>query len=201
MQRLTRGPLILLCALLLLTSAASGIGMVGQARAAASLVQTAPSQMLVTAKGMTLYLFTPDTKNQSNCTGNCAKIWPPLVVPSGMTAPTSLAGLSGVFATMSRADGTTQLTYDGSPLYTFAKDAKPGDINGQGIGGVWWAVVVPLAAKSATAGAPAPATALVMTARGVAWLRLAGCACYQNSRRRQSSRCLPGRSRRSRNAA
>ena len=164
MQRLTRVPLsLILCAILLVASAASGIGMAGRARAAdASLVQTASSQMLVTATGMTLYLFIPDKKNQSNCTGNCAKTWPPLVVPSGMTAPTGLAGFSGVFATSTRADGTTQLTYDGAPLYTFAKDAKPGDINGQGVGGVWWTVVAPTAAKSAAASPPS--TSLVKTA-------------------------------------
>ncbi|MGH2347233.1 MAG: hypothetical protein ACRDG4_18555 [Chloroflexota bacterium] len=166
MQRLTRRPLsFILGALLLVTSSvASGIGTAGQARAAdaAPLVQTAPSQMLVNAQGLTLYLFTPDKKNQSNCTGGCAKAWPPLVVPSGMTVPTSLGGVSGVFGTASRADGTTQLTYDGAPLYTFAKDAKPGDINGQGVGGVWWIVVAPTAAKSAASASAA--SSLVKTA-------------------------------------
>jgi predicted lipoprotein with Yx(FWY)xxD motif len=143
----------ILGALFLVTSVAAGVGMAGQARAAdaAPLVKTASSQMLVNAQGMTLYLFTPDKKNQSNCNGGCAKAWPPLVVPSGVKPPTSLAGISGTFGTATRADGTTQLTYDGAPLYTFAKDAKPGDINGQGVAGVWWIVVAPTAAKSTAA--------------------------------------------------
>jgi predicted lipoprotein with Yx(FWY)xxD motif len=148
MYRCGRRPLsCILGALFLVTSVAAGVGMAGQARAAdaAPLVQTASSQMLVNAQGMTLYLFTPDKKNQSNCNGSCAKAWPPLVVPSGVTAPSSLAGFSGTFGTAHRADGTTQLTYDGAPLYTFVKDTKPGEMAGQGVQGVWWIVVVPAA--------------------------------------------------------
>jgi len=165
MYRCSRRPLsCILGALFLVTSVAAGVGMAGQARAAdaAPLVQTASSQMLVNAQGMTLYLFTPDKKNQSNCNGGCAKAWPPLVVPSGVKPPTSLAGFSGTFGTATRADGTTQLTYDGAPLYTFAKDAKPGDINGQGVAGVWWIVVAPTAAKSVPSASAA--SSLVKTA-------------------------------------
>jgi len=179
MQRLIRVPLsFILCAILLVSSAAAGIGLAGQARAdTASLVQTASSQMLVTGQGMTLYLLTADKKNQSNCNGGCAKAWPPLIVPTGTTAPTSLAGFSGSFATTKRADGTIQLTYDGAPLYTFAKDANPGDINGQGVGGVWWIVVAPTAAKS-TAPAAAPATSLVKTAPAQILVTAQGMALY-----------------------
>lgn len=180
MRRFIRVPLsFILCAILLVTSAAAGIGMAGQAKADdAAIVQTAAGQMLVNGQGMTLYLFTPDKKNQSNCNGGCAKAWPPLIVPTGVKAPTSLAGFGGTLATTKRADGTTQLTYDGAPLYTFDKDLKPGDINGQGVGGIWWTVVAPTAATSAAAAAAPAATALVKTAPAEILVNAAGMSLY-----------------------
>ncbi len=111
--------------------------------ATASLVKTSAAQILVTAGGMTLYLFTADKKNQNTCTGDCAKFWPPLVLASGTEAPANTAAFGGVFGTAPLADGSMQLTFDGAPLYTFANDKKPGDINGQGVAGTWWTVVVP----------------------------------------------------------
>ncbi len=93
---------------------------------------------LVDAKGMTLYLFTKDTTNTSNCYDKCAVAWPPL-----LTSGTPVAG-NGVdaskFGTTMRKDGTTQVTYNGWPLYYFAKDKAPGDVNGQGVGSVWFVV-------------------------------------------------------------
>jgi predicted lipoprotein with Yx(FWY)xxD motif len=127
-------------------------------------VQTAPAQMLTTAAGLTLYLFTPDKPNQSACTGACAKYWPPLLVPAG-TQVTTTFGLSGTFGVASRSDGTQQLTYDGAPLYTFIKDKKPGDVYGQGAEGVWWIVATGAQTSTATVDpAGAVLTSLVKTA-------------------------------------
>ena len=54
-----------------------------------------------------------------------------------------MAGVAGTFGEIMLARGADQLTYDGAPLYTCANDKKPGDINGQGVAGVRWAVVAP----------------------------------------------------------
>jgi predicted lipoprotein with Yx(FWY)xxD motif len=94
---------------------------------------------LIASNGMTLYRFTKDTANKSNCSGQCIVIWPayspamnnPLVPGSGIT---------GKLATITRADGSMQLTYKGVPLYFFSKDVKPGDTNGQNIMGIWFIV-------------------------------------------------------------
>ncbi len=95
-------------------------------------------RFLVDDKGMTLYLFTKDTPDTSNCYGSCAAAWPPL-----LTNGTPLAG-PGVDATLlgatARTDGKTQVTYNHMPLYHFAKDKQAGDITGQGVGGVWFVV-------------------------------------------------------------
>lgn len=93
-------------------------------------------KILTTADGMTLYLFTPDSGGKSACTGGCAQAWPPLVGPG-----TPAAGLDASdFSTIKRDDGSDQVTFYGHPLYTFASDKKPGDTNGQGSGGKWFAV-------------------------------------------------------------
>jgi predicted lipoprotein with Yx(FWY)xxD motif/plastocyanin len=93
---------------------------------------------LVNGSGFTLYRFLKDTPGNgtSVCNGTCAKFWPPfytsnLVLPAGLD--------KSDFGVITRADGTKQVTYYGSPLYYYASDKKPGDTNGQGIGGVWFA--------------------------------------------------------------
>ena len=95
-------------------------------------------QILVDATGNTLYAFTNDIAAQSTCTGTCADAWPPVIVdPSWTVAP----GLdSGVFSTIIRIDGTEQLMAGKYPLYRFSGDARPGDVNGRGSGGVWFVV-------------------------------------------------------------
>ena len=93
---------------------------------------------LVDDKGMTLYLYTKDTPNTSTCEGKCLAAWPAL-----LTSGNAVAG-NGVDAsklgTTTRSDGTTQVTYNGWPLYYFAKDKQAGDTNGQGVGSVWYLV-------------------------------------------------------------
>jgi len=81
------------------------------------------------SNGMTLYTFTRDAAGVSSCKGGCATTWPPLTVPSGQT-PTGGTGVSGALATITRDDGSLQVTYKGLPLYFFSKDTKPGDTNG-----------------------------------------------------------------------
>ncbi len=94
--------------------------------------------ILVDSKGMTLYLFTTDKPNTSNCYGKCASFWPPLLT-SG--APMAGAGLdASKLGTTKRTDGTEQVTYNSWPLYYFAKDKQPGDTNGQKIQGTWFVV-------------------------------------------------------------
>ncbi len=91
---------------------------------------------LVDSKGMTLYAFTTDKPNTSNCYGKCASFWPPLLT-SG--APMAGSGLdSSKLGTTTRTDGTVQVTYNGWPLYYFAKDKQPGDVKGQKVAGTWF---------------------------------------------------------------
>ncbi len=91
---------------------------------------------LAGADGMALYIFTKDSKGVSNCSGQCAVNWPPLLAKEGeMIAP---EGIGGEFATIKRADGAVQVTYEGWPLYYWIKDAKVGDVTGQAVGKVWW---------------------------------------------------------------
>jgi predicted lipoprotein with Yx(FWY)xxD motif len=78
---------------------------------------------------MTVYTFSNDTAGVSNCKGGCATTWPPLTVPAGQT-PTGGTGVTGALATITRADGSLQVTYKGMPLYFFHSDSKPGDTNG-----------------------------------------------------------------------
>jgi predicted lipoprotein with Yx(FWY)xxD motif len=90
--------------------------------------------------GMTLYTFTPDTApNKSTCNGDCAAKWPPFVVDEGETA-TAGDGVGGTIATFKRDDGTTQISYNGKPVYYFANDKAAGDANGQGVGDKWFVV-------------------------------------------------------------
>jgi predicted lipoprotein with Yx(FWY)xxD motif len=93
--------------------------------------------ILTDGDGFTLYTFTNDTANsgESACSGACAQAWPPLEVDGEPTAPPQA---SGELETITRDDGTTQVTYNGMPLYRFASDAAPGETNGQGVGGVWF---------------------------------------------------------------
>ena len=91
--------------------------------------------VLTSAKGFTLYWFVPDTSTKSNCNGSCAQNRPPVKGPA-KAGP----GVTGKLGTITRSDGSTQATYDGHPLYTYAADTAPGQANGNGInanGGVW----------------------------------------------------------------
>lgn len=97
--------------------------------------------ILVDANGMTLYLLTGDSADASICVDACAAAWPPLTVSGSAAAGNGVDATK--LGTISRANGTTQVTYNGHPLYYFVKDQAPGDVNGQGIdkfGGIWYVV-------------------------------------------------------------
>lgn len=100
--------------------------------------------VVTNAKGFTLYWFVPDTATTSKCTGSCATFWPPVKGPA-----TAGAGVTGKLATITRADGSAQATYNGHPLYTYVGDHAPGQATGNGLnvnGGVWHEVTVSVAA-------------------------------------------------------
>jgi predicted lipoprotein with Yx(FWY)xxD motif len=95
-------------------------------------VGTIGTVLVAGSNGMTVYTFTKDVKDsgKSNCTGGCLETWPALTVAAGET-PTGGDGVTGTLGTITREDdGTTQVTYNGLPLYFFAGDQKPGDDNG-----------------------------------------------------------------------
>jgi len=100
--------------------------------------------VVTNAKGLTLYWFVPDTATTSKCNGSCATFWPPVKGPA-----TAGAGVTGKLATIKRADGSVQATYNGHPLYTYVGDHAPGQATGNGLdvnGGVWHEVTVSVAA-------------------------------------------------------
>lgn len=92
--------------------------------------------ILVDADGMTLYRFTSDAQGTSNCNDACAEGWPPYEAEEAVAGE----GVTGEVAVITRNDGTTQVTINGWPLYTFGADAAPGEANGQGTGGSWFVV-------------------------------------------------------------
>jgi len=94
---------------------------------------------LVDGEGNTLYLFTDDSDGTSTCTDGCLEAWPALTVEGD---PDWGEGVDGdLVDTIEREDdGSTQVTYDGMPLYTFASDEAPGDVDGQASGDVWYVV-------------------------------------------------------------
>jgi predicted lipoprotein with Yx(FWY)xxD motif len=99
-------------------------------------------RILTDANGRTLYLFKKDNGAMSSCSGACASIWPPLTAGTRVAGPGIAAAKLG---SIKRADGKTEATYAGHPLYTYAGDTKPGDTHGQGLDdfGAEWYVLAP----------------------------------------------------------
>jgi len=144
---------VLLVALLVGVIAAGAAAARSHERATGTTVKSAFSPkvkttILVTAKGLTLYYWTQDVGKKSGCvndpTYHCSKWWPPLLTTG---APVAAAGAKqSLLGTTKRADGTTQVTYAGHPVYRWRgvgsplPDKKPGDLNGQGFISQWWAL-------------------------------------------------------------
>jgi predicted lipoprotein with Yx(FWY)xxD motif len=94
--------------------------------------------ILVDSRGMTLYLYTMDTANTSTCYNSCSTVWSPYLT-DGM--PTAGSGVTAsMLGTTTRTDGSTQVTYNGHPLYYFAMDKGPGDTTGEGVQNVWYVI-------------------------------------------------------------
>jgi predicted lipoprotein with Yx(FWY)xxD motif len=102
---------------------------------------------LLVAGEDTVYTLKP---SKIACTGKCLKVWPPVALPSGMTAATAGTGVDAAkLGTKALADGTMQVTYSGKPLYWFFKDKAPGQVKGN-ITDKWgkWLSVVTVPGKS-----------------------------------------------------
>ena len=133
------------------TGSSSGPAASGAASSSGSALRTTTIggvKVLTNAKGLTLYWFVPDTSTKSNCNGSCAAIWPPVKGPA-----TAGTGVTGKLATIKRAGGSTQATYDGHPLYTYVADTAPGQAKGNGInqsGGIWHEMTASGAAAAAS---------------------------------------------------
>jgi predicted lipoprotein with Yx(FWY)xxD motif len=116
----------------------------GSAAATSTVITTesaSGSKFLISGTGHAIYLWAKDGKNSSACTGACASAWPPVPATGKVTA--SGSAVSSDLGTITRSDGTKQVTYDGHPLYYFAGDSGPGQANGQGsdnFGAKWWLV-------------------------------------------------------------
>lgn len=108
----------------------------GASSAAGAVVDAANSptfgMVLTGPTGMTLYTHAGDSATSSTCTGECATAWPPLTATG---QPTAGAGVTGKLGTLTRADGTIQVTYAGLPLYYWQGDKKAGDVTGDGVEG------------------------------------------------------------------
>ena len=122
------------------SAAATASAAAGGATIVAKSVGALGTVIVASANGMTVYTFTQDVKDsgKSACTGDCAATWPPLTVASG--SPIAGDGATGKLGTITRDDGTIQVTYNGKPLYFFKNDHAPGDANGVYTG---WEAVKP----------------------------------------------------------
>ncbi len=142
------------------TSGAAGpVGSSGGGSTAAGVTVGSASSpsfgtVLTGPNGMTLYTHAGDTATSSSCTGSCATTWPPLETKG---QPTAGSGVTGELGTITRPDGTTQVTYRGLPLYYWQGDTKAGDTTGDGVEGFSIATVSasePVPAASVAAPAP-----------------------------------------------
>jgi predicted lipoprotein with Yx(FWY)xxD motif len=106
-----------------------------------ALASTKLGKILVDGNGRTLYLFEADKGMASRCDGVCASAWPPLTSSGKPTAGVGV--VASKLGTAKRPDGTTGVTYDGHPLYTYSGDSAPGQTAGEGItdfGAAWYAL-------------------------------------------------------------
>ena len=127
------------------TAASTGTAASGTAAAGTGAIterSTAIGVVLTDSAGKTLYTFKNDTagSGKSACNGGCATLWPPHTATG---TPSKPADATGAVATITRDDGTTQVTYKGAPLYTFMQDTAPGDTKGDGFANGLWAAAKP----------------------------------------------------------
>lgn len=96
----------------------------------AKMMDTKMGKVLVNEKSMTLYTFDKDAKGKSNCDKDCLKMWPAFHTDGKAKA-------AGEWSIVKASDGKDMWAYSGKPLYSYSKDMKSGDTNGDGVGGVW----------------------------------------------------------------
>ncbi len=121
------------------TPAAAAIGSSGKTQIATATA--AGVTFLTDGSGRAVYLWAEDGSDASACTGACASAWPPVTATAAVTAGGS--AVASDLGTITRSDGTKQVTYDKHPLYYFAGDSGPGQASGQGsdgFGAKWWLV-------------------------------------------------------------
>lgn len=126
---------------LVVLSAVSG----ATAASTASTISTASNSLLgtkivVDAGGYTVYHLTSEQKGAIDCTGACRKLWPPLLVKTGVKLVAGSGLSASKLGTLKRSDGGVQVTYNHLALYLYSGDKKPGEVNGQGVGGKWYAI-------------------------------------------------------------
>ena len=142
------------------TSGSAAAGAPASGPATATVIEShagSAGSFLTNASGRAVYLWAADSMNKSACSGACAGAWPPVTATGKVTAIDGAKAAD--LGTITRSDGTKQVTYSGHPLYYFAGDSGAGQTNGQGsdsFGAKWW-LVAPAGAKITVADAAASA--------------------------------------------
>jgi predicted lipoprotein with Yx(FWY)xxD motif len=157
------------------SSAAAG----GSDSTVITTVSSSAGTFLANSSGHAVYLWTKDSSGMSACSGACAGAWPPVTTTGTVTA--TGGAKSSDLGTITRSDGTKQVTYDGHPLYFFSGDSGPGMASGQGndgFGAKWWLVspsgsdvtsAVTAFTKSGSGTSPAPAATPTSSSAGGGW--------------------------------
>ena len=96
--------------------------------------------ILVSPGGLTLYHMTSEKRGSIECTGACAKFWPPLLLTAGAKQKAGSGVSAAKLGTIKRPDGHLQVTYNGLALYRYSLDRKAGDVKGEGVQGSWFAI-------------------------------------------------------------
>ncbi len=142
------------------TSGSTAAGAPASGPATATVIEShagSAGSFLTNASGRAVYLWAADSMNKSACSGACAGAWPPVTATGKVTAADGAKAAD--LGTITRSDGSKQVTYDGQPLYYFAGDSGAGQTNGQGsdsFGAKWW-LVAPAGTKITVADAAASA--------------------------------------------
>ena len=133
------------------TPTTSSSGSANIIKTASATINGKAMTILTNAQGMTLYYRTSDTTT-SVCSGGCAQAWLPVLF-SGSGKPGTSDSLSGSLTVSANANGQ-QVEYNGHPLYTYTGDTAPGQMNGEGVAGIWYVVPTTLAPSNGSGGTP-----------------------------------------------
>jgi predicted lipoprotein with Yx(FWY)xxD motif len=142
------------------TAGSTAAGTPANGSATATVIEShagSAGSFLTNGSGRAVYLWAADSMNKSTCSGACAGAWPPVTTTGKVTVADGAKAAD--LGTITRSDGSKQVTYDGQPLYYFAGDSGSGQTNGQGsdsFGAKWW-LVAPAGTKITVADAAAGA--------------------------------------------